>query len=213
MSMEHEVDMWEQQTLNLLHAAQVELARQEQRFAQVVDDRTRAQRHVEAIQDTLEIYRSRRGRPAVPSAESTAELSAEYESLNPKQTVERWADTHDGLVVMTEMTGALAAAGLFTDKRTADGVLYPVVRRGNLYEKVRRGVYRKRPPVRLADPDSLSPASLVRHIGAHGAPAAPSPTVQPKTEREWWEEDDEQSDEDSNALLKSVNGVSGAGHA
>lgn len=145
-----EMNTWESETLALLNDAQIEAVRLEQRLALLTQQAEAAKQRVDAIQATLDLYRAKHGRPTAQEPE-LRRVAAEYETLNPKQMVQKWADEHDGVIVMTEMTSTLAAAGIFTDKRSADGVLYPVVRRGTLYEKVQRGVYRKRAAVRLVE--------------------------------------------------------------
>jgi hypothetical protein len=165
--MDTELSPWERETLELLRESQLEASRLEQKLIQLQRQAADATKRLDSIQQTLDAYRAKHGRSALSASALDKQLATIYEGLNPKQMVLHWAEDHDGLVVMTEMTGTLATAGLFTDKRHADGVLYPVVRRTPGFEKVGRGIYRKAAETRTMDGEELQvgPLSRLPHHG------------------------------------------------
>lgn len=112
-----------------------------------------AQRAIEAIDQKLaafqvtlnallDRYGLERDRPTVFVDPA---LAAEFRGMAPKEMLLRWAEQHGGEVVMNEACKFLAAAGLFTDDRQAAGTLFSTIKRMPDFERVDRGVYRKRP--------------------------------------------------------------------
>jgi hypothetical protein len=99
---------------------------------------------IEVLYSAMEVWRAAYGLPKVSVSNATPEMMAEYQGMTPKEMLLHWADTHEGLVVMREATRFLAAAGLFRDDVQANGTLYPTVTRWDAFEKVGRGVYRRK---------------------------------------------------------------------
>jgi hypothetical protein len=135
---------WERSTLELLSEEQAERQRLEQRLVTAQHALEEVDQRVAAIQATLDAYRTRHGltRPAADQVAVT--LADEYHDLNYKEIVLKWADRHDGRVVMREMADSLTAAGIFSEKTKAAGALYPAIKRLPGFEKIRRGVYERR---------------------------------------------------------------------
>ena len=96
-----------------------------------------------ALERTIDRYRTMHGLGKAPLV-VTPEEAASYRGIASKEMLLRWADSHGGEIVMHDAARFLAAAGLFTDAPQAAGTLYPTIRRMEEFEKVGRGIYRRK---------------------------------------------------------------------
>jgi hypothetical protein len=158
---------WEEVTEQLLQAQREVREKAHRRLAAAQDEATAADRGVEAIEVTLAMYRtSKRAADTPPVRTPNVSGATEYVSPdvatsvvhtraaegtedNPRKSypevITDWAASHDGLITMRQITKELADRGMFKDERTAQGALYPAVRRLVALEnakKLGRGVYK-----------------------------------------------------------------------
>jgi hypothetical protein len=140
---------WEEETLALIGRLEEDrLRKAEHRLAAARRAVEVVRGQISALNTALEVYRSEHGIPNAELETPTADQIAEYQNRSVKEMLYRWADSHGGQVVMKDATRFLAAAGLFRDETQAAGALYPAVGRAEDFEKVARGVYRRK--VKLA---------------------------------------------------------------
>lgn len=141
--------MWEQVTLELIGKLEQEkLVKAEERLATSQRGVEVVREQIRALYMALDIYRSEHGLPRLTAAQLDPREVERYHGLVPREMLERWAEEHDGLVVMKDAAAFLSAAGFFRDMTQATGTLYPTVRRAE-FDKVGRGVYRQRKHMRL----------------------------------------------------------------
>jgi hypothetical protein len=122
-----------------------------QRAVEGVDER------IAAHQVTLDAYRAKYGLPRIDIVQAAAagDEATEYFGISPKQMVRLWADKHDDTIIMKDACRFLAAAGLFTDERQAAGTLYSTAKRMSDFERVGRGIFRRK--VRPVVPTNVRP--------------------------------------------------------
>lgn len=131
---------WEQETLMLIHDAEEEKRRAERRVESAKQDVQKCDVEVQALYATLERYRRKYGMPS-GSIERSLVLEAEYSTLTPWQMYRRWAQKHDGNVIMKDLCHDAVAAGMYKDCQQAAGTFYSLVRRKPGVEKRGRGHY------------------------------------------------------------------------
>lgn len=150
-------ELWEQQTLALIRKLEQDrLVKAEQRLSAAQRNYELVRGQIETLRGALDIYRSEHGIEQ-PSADTydAAEL-ASYHGMSPREMLQRWADTHDGELVMKEIARFLTAAGLFRDEIQAAGTLYPTVRRLEGFRKTGRGLYRRDVPHAMTEEGPLA---------------------------------------------------------
>ncbi len=100
-----------------------------------------------ALQIVLSLYRTKHGIPVPVSESVDPQEVARYRGIGTKDIIRRWADTHNGQIVIDEAGEFLAAAGFFDEKKHATGTLSPTMSRlvkiGE-FERISRGTYRQR---------------------------------------------------------------------
>ena len=96
-----------------------------------------------ALERTIDRYRTMHGLGKAPLVVTPKE-AASYRGIASKEMLLRWADSHGGEIVMNDAAQFLAAAGLFKDATHAAGTLYPTIKRMEDFEKVGRGMYRRK---------------------------------------------------------------------
>ena len=70
-------------------------------------------------------------------------VTIDYSTMKPRERVEYWANTHDGVVVMRDLANALVEAGAIkTYKSALASVRWSLSGRDD-YEQVEHGVYRR----------------------------------------------------------------------
>ena len=131
---------WEQETLMLIHDAEEEKHRAERRVESAKQDVQKCVVEVQALHATLERYRRKYGIPS-GSIERSLVLEAEYSTLTPWEMCSRWAQKHDGNVIMKELCRDAVAAGMYKDYQQAAGTFYSLVSRKPEVEKRARGHY------------------------------------------------------------------------
>ena len=131
---------WEQETLMLIHDAEEEKHRAERRVESAKQDVQKCVVEMLALHATLERYRRKYG---IPSGliERSRVGEAEYSTLTPWEMCRRWAQKHDGNVIMKELCHDAVAAGIYKDYKQAAGTFYSLVLRKPEVEKRARGHY------------------------------------------------------------------------
>ena len=132
--------VWEQETLTIILDVEGEKRRAEQRVEVAKQDVQKCTEEVTALYALLDRYRRKHGMPLCP-VERSPVLEAEYSTLTPWAMLERWAQKHDGNVIMRELCNAAIAAGIYTNYQQAAGTFYSLVRRKSQVEKLDKGHY------------------------------------------------------------------------
>ena len=159
--MEDKQTEWEQETLALIHDAETEKCRAEQRVEvakAAVQERSEEIRMLYAVIDR---YRRKYGIHS-RTIERSPPLEAEYGRLSPWETMELWAKKHDGDIIMRDLCHAVIAAGIYRDYTQAAGTFYSLARRKPTVMKIGKGHYVLKqeedvqretvPPLRLGTP-------------------------------------------------------------
>jgi hypothetical protein len=136
--------LWEEETLDLIQDQQEERRKLESRLAAIQQQLEKCDQLIVAYRLTLEGYRAKYGLAKSGPEPLTDHDKAVYLKLHPKDVVNRWADSHGGTVVMNELCLTMVAIHAFSDTAQAASTLYSAIRRMTEYEKVERGVYRRR---------------------------------------------------------------------
>ena len=131
---------WEQETLMLIHDAEEEKLRAEQRVESAKQDVQKCVVGVQALHATLERYRRKYGMPS-GSIERSPVLEAEYSTLTPWEMCRRRAQNHDGNINMKELCHDAVAAGMYEGYKQAAGTFYSLVNRKPEVEKRAPGHY------------------------------------------------------------------------
>lgn len=136
---------WEEATIDLIRRLeQDKLPKAEQRLASAQRGIDAVKRQIDALHIALDVYRNEHGLAKPGLEPPDPELAAAFQGMSVKEMLHHWAGTHDGRVIMKDAAKFLAAAGLFRDETQAAGALYPAAHRSDDFEKVTRGVYRRR---------------------------------------------------------------------
>jgi hypothetical protein len=135
---------WERETNRLIEMAEDEQRKAEQRVLAAQHSLAAARQKAEALRTARDYWRRDHGLPPVDLVAEGAEALTGYHGISSKEMVAHWADQHNGEVVMNEMCTALTAAGLFQDKEQAAGTLHSAVGRMPEFEKIGRGIFRRR---------------------------------------------------------------------
>ena len=141
---------WELETVELLRDIERERQRAEQ---DIVDAQLRlaaSERNIEAIRVTLDAYRAKYKLPNEPIPDTATQT--EYAPLGPSAMVERWADSHEGDLILKVAAREMMQNGLFRNYNTAYNSLRSTVARKRHFSKVGPGVYRRvrRPEIIIA---------------------------------------------------------------
>lgn len=125
----------------------LETAREEERkFLRKLEGDQRgldtARKKIEAYQITLRDLEDVLGLGTPESNEVDAEVVREFQGLSLKEMLRLWAQKHNGVLLMKEMSKTLTNGGLFKDTQSAAGGLYSTLERMPEFRKVARGQYR-----------------------------------------------------------------------
>ncbi len=164
---------FEDELLELIDDAHDERRKAEQRLAAARRAIETLNRKIEALQLTLDTYRTKYGLPKMAvTMPVTEEQARQYRNLSVKDMILRWADQHDGEVAMRDACRFLASAGLFTDERQAAGTLYSTIQRMAEFEKDKRGLYRKvARPARTAQSPTFGTSERLVDLAARTRPS------------------------------------------
>lgn len=159
MTIQHE-KTWEEETLELIQEAEKE----RHRAIQKVDAAKRAvelaEQKVAALKTMMDFYRQKYGlikNTVIPSEE----LAAEFMGMTPQQMIEHRANIGNGTVIMNALAKDTVAAGMFSSVVQARGTLYRRVARMPDFEKVVRGVYRRKSGVANINGNKVAEFSVV----------------------------------------------------
>lgn len=176
-------DTWEAATLDLIRRLESDrLHKAEQRLLTAQRAVATVKSEIDALHVALKVYRAEHGIPADEMPEPDERDAAAYRGLGGREMLQRWASLHGGQVVMRDAARFLTAAGLFRDETQAAGALYPAATRGDEFEKVSRGVYRRvtaQPTFRLDENESPTPdePDEPEHAEVSGADAGTPPEL------------------------------------
>lgn len=119
---------FEQEINDLIHDAEEERKKSQQRLEAARTAMETANKKLEAALIMLKAYRVKYGL-AKPEIAPVTEVPIEYQNKTFKTILREWADNHGGIIVINDVADALLVAGLFKTKQRATGTLYPTVTR------------------------------------------------------------------------------------
>ena len=132
---------WEKETLALLHEAESD----KQDAERLVEE---AQREVKTQEDViiglrlaLTRYRKKYGIPNKP--DSSPVVESQYGHLGPSLICERWADLHNGEIIVKDVARELLRTRIYKDYKTSYNTVANAVRRKYGFFKVGPGHFRR----------------------------------------------------------------------
>lgn len=140
----------------LLKDAEVEQQKAEQRLVTVQRAVEVAAAKVAAVQAVLDMYRAKHGLSDPHTLTVDPQRAASYQNLSTRAMVDRWADEHSDEFVTNDAVKFFVAAGLFPDVRGASATVSAQVGRMSEFERVARGIYRRRNWVQAQAPVPIS---------------------------------------------------------
>ncbi len=150
---------WEQETLELIHDAETDKQRAEQRVESARHAVATKEQEIAALLLALDHYR-RKHSLETPRVQHSPVIEAEYAHLTPPQILDHWAAKHDGEIIVVDLVNVVRAAGVYRNYSQAAGTLYSAIRRRPDIEKAAPGHYRQSilapNPLRSTAPGSMA---------------------------------------------------------
>ena len=136
---------WEQDTLTLIHHAEREKRDAEEKLEQKRHTIAEKEQVIISLRTSLDYYRRENGLPIVVDPSPAVEEN--YGHLGPTDIVAKWADKHNGEIVIKDLATELKRTHIYSVYNKAYNAIYTVLKRHTVhYHKIKAGVYQTLAP-------------------------------------------------------------------
>ena len=131
---------WEQDTLTLIHHAEMEKKEAEEILERVRHTIAEKGQIITSLRTSLDYYRRENDLPIIVDPSPTVEEG--YGHLGPTDIVAKWADKHNGEIVIKDLATELQRTHIYSVYNKAYNAIFTVLKRHTgHYHKIKAGVY------------------------------------------------------------------------